>query len=523
MLGACGSLPSPPAKVLAQPNLPLTKPYFDGINATQDANLSLPSTAAMRWQEFYQDDKLKALIELGLANNKNLEQALLSIEQVKAQYQITSKSNVPSVNAQTGYNYGAQGGQEARGGFSVGLGLSAYELDLWGRVSSLKEKALQDYLATNAAKDSVQIALIANIADAYVAISYAKAKVMLAQNTAKSRERSLFITQKRFEAGVDSKSPSLQAESLLELAQVAERSAQIELVKATNALQLLIGSPVPDALMPEAALTSVVAPQVVSAGLPSELLLYRPDIAQKEYELKAAGANIAVTRAAFFPSIGLSGNLGLASTQLSDLFKSGASSWSFGPSISLPIFDAGRRRANYETAKISEQQALSAYEAAIQSAFHEVNNILADRANLDKQLESQYKLQKNYQNTYDIAYATYRSGLSNYLNVLDAERSLFDAQQSILQLEQQKVVNQIALYKALGGGATLNAAQISGTQNQSNAMQAARLASPEEVAQLANGRTPAVLMTKPTPPKQTGTSDDHNSPSNDAQTPKSAK
>lgn len=238
--------------------------------------------------------------------------------------------------------------------------------------------------------------------------------------------------------------------------------------------------------MPEPAIVSIVSPKVLSAGLPSELLYYRPDIIQAEHALKSAGANINVARAAFFPSIRLSGNLGLASGSLSDLFKAGSSSWSFGPSISLPIFDAGARRATYEVSQLDQQQKLAAYEATIQTAFREVNDVLADRATLDEQLKVQYKLQANYQRTYDIAYATFRSGLSNYLNVLDAERSLFSAQQSILQMELQKVLSQIALYQVLGGGADLAVEQITSTSNQTNAMTPARIATAEEIKALSN-------------------------------------
>lgn len=278
-LTACTTIPTAPKTVLAEPNLPLADTYkLDGSDTTTISTNATPSLAATRWQEFYSDDKLKALIELGLANNKNLEQAVLAVQKAAANYQITRVSNVPNLNGSFGYNYGAANARDKNpsDSFSVGLGLASYELDLWGKVSNQKEAALQSYLATSAGKDSVQISLVSGIAQAYLTISYAKAQLMLAESTVKSRERSLFITQKRFEAGIDSKSPSLQAESSLETAKIAVLNAKTSLAKAENALQLLIGSPVPNELMPDAALTNIVSPTVFNAGLPSELLFYRP-------------------------------------------------------------------------------------------------------------------------------------------------------------------------------------------------------------------------------------------------------
>lgn len=484
---ACQTVPQTTASdtlVLASPNVPMTayplEPpvVLDNPDTPQTIELA-PSVAQIGWKSFYADEKLKALIELGLANNKNLQQAMIGIQKLQSNYQITSTQAFPTVGLSAGLNRsGNQLGQATQ--YNVGLGLASYELEFWGKVANLKEQALQNYLASNAAKDSLQIGIIANIAQTYANLSYANAQLMLAQSTVKSREHALFITQKRFEAGIDSKSPSLQADSSLESARLSMLEAQTNLQKAKNALQLLVGLPIPDELMPEPAITHLVAPKVLSAGLPSELLYYRPDILKAEHELKAAGANIAVAKAAFFPSIRLNANLGTASAELSDLFKGASGVWSFAPSIHLPIFDAGARQAAYEISQLDQQQKLMAYENAIQTAFREVNDVLAQRATLDEQLALQYKLQSNYQRSYDIAYATFRSGLSGYLDVLDAERSLFAVQQTILQMELQKVLSQIALYQVLGGGADLTVAQI--TQSQAQSMMPARLATKDELA-----------------------------------------
>lgn len=477
---ACQSIPKPADTVVAMPNVPVEQPYevLDQETVSVPQN---PSVAGLRWQEFYADSKLKALIELGLNNNKDLERALLAIQSAKAQYQIQDTTDVPKLGVSAGATRSANGqDSNPRASYNVGLAMSSYELDLWGRVDSAKDAALHEYLATNAAKDAVQIALIANIAQSYVGLSYALAQRQLALATLKTREHSLMIAKARFKAGVDAKSASLQAEASLEGAKLAIYGADTEILKARNALQLLLGVSVPDELLPEMAVSDITSQTLFSTGLPSELLYYRPDIVQAEHALKSAGANINVARAAYFPSISLSGNLGFGSSSLKELLQSGTFGWSFGPALNLPIFDAGVRRANYEVAQIAQKSALVAYEKAIQTAFKEVNDVLAMRATLGQQLQTQYRLQKNYQETYNIAHARFRAGLDNYLGVLDAERSLFANQQSILSLEHQKVLSQIQLYQALGGGATLSAEQVAEFDTQREAMRTASIATQEQ-------------------------------------------
>ena len=232
--------------------------------------------------------------------------------------------------------------------------------------------------------------------------------------------------------------------------------AQSSILKSRNALQFLVGGPIPTNLIPTPAVSNITSQQVFSAGLPSELLRYRPDVLQAEYNLKAAGANIEVARAAYYPSISLASSVGVSSGSLNDLFKSGAVGWSFGPSISVPIFDAGRLDANYDVAQIERKQTLAGYERSIQTAFREVSDVLATRATLGEQLEAQYRLQDNFEQTFQIADARFKAGISNYLDVLDAQRSLFSTQQGILDLELQKIISQVELYQVLGGGANLD-------------------------------------------------------------------
>ncbi|MGP5064717.1 efflux transporter outer membrane subunit [Psychrobacter celer] len=458
-MAACNTIPkADTSPVLAEPNLPIEQAY----GAFGDETVSTseqPSIAGQRWQDFYSDERLKGLIALGLENNKDFESARLAIEKARAQYQITDINDLPAINGEAGYSRRRTSGPQGTStgdNYNVNLGLANYELDFWGKIASLKDQALQNFLATSAAKDATQISLISNIAQSYANLSYSLAQLKLAEATAESRERSLFIADKRFEAGVDPKLPSLQASASLENARLAVLRAQSSILTSRNALQYLIGAPIPNELIPAPAVSNITSQQIFNTGLPSELLRYRPDVLQAEYSLKAAGANIEVARASYFPSISLASSVGVSSGSLDDLFKSGSVGWSFGPSISVPIFDAGRLDANYDVAKIEREQTLANYEKSIQTAFREVSDVLATRATLGQQLEAQYRLQDNFEQTYQIADARFKAGIANYLDVLDAQRSLFSTQQGILDLELQKIVSQIELYQALGGGANLD-------------------------------------------------------------------
>ncbi len=453
-ISACQTVPTADTSpVVARPNIPL----LPGENYELYGNNQVPSSlAAVRWQSFYTDPKLKALIQMGLDNNKDIKQTILAIQKAQAQYRITDSSDAPSVSINGGYTRSSQRGYDnGTDGFDVGLGMAAYELDFWGKVASLKDQALQSYLSTTAARDTAQVSLIANIAKSYVNLSYQQKQLELAVSTLQTREESLRITKARLDAGIDSKAPSLQAAASAETARIAALNAQSGVLKARNALKFLVGAPISDDMLPEPAVPAIASSQVLSAGLPSDLLRYRPDVLQAEYNLKAAGANIEVARAAYYPSISLTGDLGYRSGDLSDLFKSSSASWSFGPSIRLPLFDAGQRDANYEVAQIERDQAVAQYEGAVEAAFKEVNDVLADRATLDQRTQAEYRLQENYQGLFDISEARFKAQVDDYLAVLDAQRSLFSTQQSILNLEQERLNNQIDLYRVLGGGANL--------------------------------------------------------------------
>ena len=454
-MAACNTIPKADmSPVLAVPNIPIEQTY-GAFDKETVSNAQQASVAGQRWQNFYSDERLKGLIALGLENNKDFENARLAIEKARAQYQITDINDLPRIDGNAGYSRQRQRGSTGDN-YNVNLGLANYELDFWGKIASLKDQALQNFLSTTAAKDATQISLISNIAQSYANLSYSLAQLKLAEATVESREKSLFIASKRFEAGIDPKLPSLQSSASLENARLAVLRAQSSILKSRNALQFLVGGPIPTNLIPTPAVSNITSQQIFSAGLPSELLRYRPDVLQAEYNLKAAGANIEVARASYYPSISLASSIGVSSGSLDDLFKSGSVGWSFGPSISVPIFDAGRLDANYDVAQIERKQTLAGYEKSIQTAFREVSDVLATRATLGEQLEAQYRLQDNFEQTYQIADARFKAGISNYLDVLDAQRSLFSTQQGILDLELQKIVSQIELYQVLGGGANLD-------------------------------------------------------------------
>jgi len=520
-MAACNTIPKADmSPVLAEPNIPMEQTY----GAFDEETISTPeqpSIAAQRWQNFYSDERLKGLIALGLEKNKDFESARLAIEKARAQYQITDINDAPAINGSAGYTRQAQNrvSTSPNSSYNVQLGLASYELDFWGRIASLKDQALQSFLATTAAKDATQISLISNIAQSYANLSYSLAQLKLAEATVQSREQSLFIANKRFEAGIDPKLPSLQASASLENAKLAVLRAQSSILQSRNALQYLVGGAIPNELIPTPAVSNITTQKIFSAGLPSELLRYRPDVLQAEYNLKAAGANIEVARAAYYPSISLASSVGVSSSSLSDLFKNSAVGWSFGPNISVPIFDAGRLDANYDVAQIERKQTLASYEGAIQTAFREVSDVLATRATLGEQLQSQYRLQDNFEQTYQIADARFKAGLDNYLDVLDAQRSLFSTQQGILDLELQKITSQVELYQALGGGANLdvpavipvpqytNLAQIvtgsakSAKAKATNAIQAAGSApvvSPQEALAIKQSQTTKTTTFEPT-------------------------
>lgn len=444
-LAACQSLQAP--KTTAQPDVPTT---FTAAAASADGQ----SIATQGYQTFFADERLKQVIASALANNRDLRVAALNVERVRQQYQISQNNQLPTVGANAGFARQSSMSTQYNpmSAYNVGLGVTAYELDLWGRVRSLKDAALNNYLATARNRDTVQISLVGQVAQAWAAVGFAQENLKLAQQTLAAQEEAYKLNKRRFDVGIDSELPLRQAQISVETARndVANYKTQIE--QAKNALNLLVGETVPANLLPSKAVESISSNKVLTAGLPSDLLNHRPDIQAAEYQLQAAGANIQAAKASLFPTISLTGSAGYASADLSDLFKSGSFVWSVAPSINLPIFDWGTRKANIKISETDQKIALSNYEKAIQTAFKEVNDVLATRANINERLDAQKRLVGATNRAYNISQARFKAGIDSYLSVLNAQQNAYAAQQGLIGLQQVAVNSQIELYKTLGGG-----------------------------------------------------------------------
>ena len=410
------------------------------------------AAAEIDWQRYFADARLRRLIEIALANNRDLRVAILNIEQARAAYQIKRADELPTL----GGGFTAQRQPGATGGlvntYALGLQVTGYELDLFGRVRALSQAAQSQLLATEEARKTVQISLISSVASAYVALLADDDLLRVTRDTLKTRDESFKLTKLKFDNGAASQLDTSQAEQLLESARATLAQTQRQRSLDENALVLLLGQAVPADLPAPLPIAGQQGVTDLPAGLPSELLTRRPDVRSAEQQLLAANANIGAARAAFFPRISLTANAGTASTELDGLFKSGTWAITGTASIVQTIFDSGRNQANLDVAKVNKDIAIAQYEKAIQTAFREVSDALAGRATLGEQLRAQTALASAAQTTYNLADLRYRNGAASYLDVLDAQRSLFTAQQGVVQVQALQVQNLMTLYKALGGG-----------------------------------------------------------------------
>lgn len=445
---------------------------------------------ALPWQAFVQDANLRALVEQALANNRDLRVALLNIEQVRAQYQIRRADQFPTVNVaatgnrQTAANDNDSGNSSITSRYSVGLAVTSWEIDFFGRVASLKQAALAQYLASEEAAAAAQTTLVAAVASTWLSLQTSDQLLALTRQTLATREDALRLTQLRLDNGASSALDLRQAESLTAAARAALAQQSRQRALDVNALTLLVGqtlapnwvspavaaparvaapantapsvadppSPISPVAQPVPATNTPAAFAVVPEGLPSGLLERRADIRQAEQALVAANANIGAARAAFFPRISLTASLGSTSTALSELFKDGSWGFNLAPQALLPIFDAGRNQAGLESAQAARDIAVAAYEKAIQTAFREVADALAGRYTLVQQLAALQAQTDAEADRFRLADLRYKSGVASYLDVLDAQRSMFSAQQALLQIKLAEQQNQVALFKALGGG-----------------------------------------------------------------------
>jgi len=408
--------------------------------------------ASIAWQRFFADARLQQLIQLALENNRDLRVSILNIEQARAAFQIQRAARFPAINAGlTASRASTPGDAPLTSVYQAGVSVTAFELDLFGRVRNLSDAALAQYLATEEARKTAQISLVATVANTYLALLADKELLDLTQQTLKTREESLRLSQLRFENGVISKLDLQQAVSLVEQARTVLAQQQRLIAQDTNALTLLVGQTIPDSLPPGATLAATNLPDL-PAGMPSDLLISRPDIRAAEQQLIAANADIGAARANYFPRISLTGSAGSASSELSGLFKGGSFGWSFAPQAILPLFDFGARRAGVESAKAGRDIAVARYEKAIQSAFREVSDALAGQATFSEQLRAQQAVAAAEADRFNLSDLRYRNGTASYLDLLDAQRSLFTAQQQAIQANLARLQNQVTLYRVLGGG-----------------------------------------------------------------------
>ncbi|MDO9571112.1 MAG: efflux transporter outer membrane subunit [Hydrogenophaga sp.] len=407
----------------------------------------------LAWADFVADARLRELMALALQNNRDLRVATLNIEQVRAQYQIRQADQVPNLNLAASGNRQPASGGGISSSYQVGLAMSSWEIDFFGRIASLKEAALAQYLASEAARNAAQTSLVAAVASTWLSLQANDELLDLTRRTLATRSDSLRLTRLRFDNGATSALDLRQAESLTAAAQAALAQQSRQRALDLNALTLLVGQPLPSALVaPAAAQAAQPLFRDVPAGLPSDLLARRADILQAEQQLMAANANIGAARAAFFPRLALTASVGTASGDLSGLFKDGSWGFTLSPQALLPIFDAGRNQAGLDGAQAARAVAVAQYEKAIQSAFREVADALAGRATLGEQLHAQQAQATAEAERLRLAELRYRNGVSSFLDVLDAQRSLFATQQGLTQTRLAQQQNQVALYKALGGG-----------------------------------------------------------------------
>ncbi|SEN37158.1 outer membrane protein, multidrug efflux system [Duganella sp. CF517] len=465
LLSACSLAPT-----YRRPDAPVAAafPADDAGKAAKTG--SAPAAAGQRdavdtgWREYFNEPRLQQLIAAALENNRDLRTAALRIEEARALYNVQSADRLPNLNASVGATRAKTPATASPTGESTigrrvdaGLSISSFELDFFGRVKSLNDAALAAYLATDEARQAAQISLVAQVAQAYFTERAYAEQYALAQQTYEARARTYKLTQQRAEAGASSRLDLRSNETLMETARAAALTLARQRAQADNALTLLVGQPAASgaaganaAAMPSDA--QIDALSALPAGLPSDLLARRPDIRAAEQRLKSANANIGAARAAFFPRISLTAAIGSTSPTLGGLFDSGTGSWSFAPQLVLPIFDAGRNRANLTLTEVRKNIAVADYEKAIQTAFREVADALAARDYLGEQVAAQRAVQDAQADRLKLSQLRFDNGVASSLDVLDAQRELFSAQQSLVQARLLRTTSAIDLYRALGGG-----------------------------------------------------------------------
>ena len=446
MLGSCTLMPA-----YQRPVSPVANAFPGG-----ERNAKVKTAADLAWRDFFADARLKKLIEIALASNRDLRVAMLNVEQSRAQYRVERAGLYPTVQGSGSFSRqhsdAAVAGHRTTDQWTASIGSTAYELDLFGRVRSLSRQALEKYFATEEAQRSAQISLIAEVAMQYFTLRQLEAQLDLAQRTLAVVQESYELSQHTFDAGQSNELDLRTAEAQVHTARINILTYERQIAQALNDLVLLVGQPLPGNLPAGRSFDGNKLLAAVPAGLPSALLERRPDILQAEHTLKAANANIGAARAAFFPSIALTGSVGSNSAGLAKLFGTSTAVWSFAPQITVPVFTGGRNRAELDAAKIEARIEVANYEKAIQTAFREVADALVARRSYAAQIDAQQALIGAEQRRFDLASTRYRNGEDTYLNVLSAQQDLYSAQQNLIKTRFDSLSSQISLYKALGGG-----------------------------------------------------------------------
>ncbi|MCR8923815.1 efflux transporter outer membrane subunit [Dasania sp. GY-MA-18] len=425
------------------------------VQSSSQSSQGLSSELATQlpWQNFIKDPRLAELIELALSNNRSLQQTLADVEAARATYRIQRADLFPNLDVGLNGNRSRLASGVKETNYQAELGLSGYEIDLFGKNRSLSAAQMEAYLATAATAKAAHIALISEVANAWLTLAADNSALTLAQETMANAEKTLAITRKRLELGVDSQVDVASAETVYHRARADIALYTSQVAQDTNALRLLVGEQLNERLLATALPSSATLVSDVPAGLSSEVLLQRPDVLAVEHSLKSAHANIGVARAAYLPSLSLTANGGVASSVLADIFSGGASTiWAISPSITLPIFDGGANSANLAYSKAQQRKALAAYEYAIQSAFAEVADALARRATIQEQLDAEQALVAAASRSYSLSLARYQNGVDSFQTALEAQRTMYSAQQSLILTRQADLDNRITLYRVLGGG-----------------------------------------------------------------------
>jgi outer membrane protein, multidrug efflux system len=470
VLAACAMIPQ-----YQRPALPVPVVYpGQGADKVTAAKAAPVAAADIASRELFRDERLNRLVELALANNRDLRTAVLNVQQTQAQYRITRSALFPTVQGSAGFTRSetsfstatllpgefaglgtgaaASSTSYTANSFSASIGVTSYELDLFGHVRSQNAQALEQYFQTEEAQRAAQVTLVSQVATQYLTVRETEELLKLSNDTLAAVRSSYDLNKATFDAGASNELDLRQSEGQVETAQIDVETYQRQLQQALNALQLLLGAPVPEDLPPARPFSDANMVADVPASLPSDLIARRPDILEAEHGLKAANANIGVARAAFFPTISLTSSVGVTSTQLSSLFKAGSGEWSFGPQISLPLFAGGKNVAGLDSAKAGEQLQVVAYEKAIQTAFREVADALVGVDSYARQITLEQSLIDTQQRRLELATLRYRQGEDTYLNELAAQQDLYSAQQGLLQAQFNRLSSKVSLYQALGGG-----------------------------------------------------------------------